>query len=156
MASVNRIVLVGYLGKDPEVSTTKTGRAVVKFTLATSERWKKDGKPDGEVVERTDWHNIICWGRLADIAAKYLNKGSCCYIEGRVHYESWDDVEGKRHYATKIDAVGLQLLPGKSTVEKKEVPDAVAAQLVQEAVVETVDTLPGSIHEVVEGDGYPF
>ena len=98
--SVNKVILLGRLGKDPELKYTPSGQAVTKFTLATSERWKD--KNSGEFQEKTEWHNIVCWAKLAETAGQYLTKGSSVYLEGRLQTRSWDDKEGKRHYMTEV------------------------------------------------------
>ena len=98
--SVNKVILLGRLGKDPELKYTPSGQAVTKFSLATSERWKDKGS--GEFQERTEWHNIVCWSKLAETANQYLTKGSSVYIEGRLQTRSWEDKENKRHYMTEV------------------------------------------------------
>lgn len=107
--SVNKVILLGRLGKDPELKYTPAGQAVTKFTLATSERWKD--KNSGEFQEKTEWHNIVCWAKLAETANQYLTKGSSVYLEGRLQTRSWDDKEGKRHYITEI-VVGEMVFTG--------------------------------------------
>ncbi|MDR1458588.1 MAG: single-stranded DNA-binding protein [Bacteroidales bacterium] len=94
MAGINRVILVGHLGKDPEVRTTDTGLKVARFTLATTEAYKDK---NGERKEITEWHNIICWRNLADIAEKYLLKGKLIYVEGRLRTRSWEDNGIKRN-----------------------------------------------------------
>lgn len=110
--SVNKVILVGNLGKDPEVKFTPSGVPVAKFSLATNERFK--GK-SGEWEERTEWHNIIAWQRLAEIVGEYVKKGSKIYIEGRLQTSSWDDKQsGEKKYKTEIVASDLVLLGGDS------------------------------------------
>ena len=107
MASVNKVILIGNLGKDPELRYTPGGSAVVNFPIATNERWKdKEGNPQ----ERTEWHNIVLWGRLAEIANDYLRKGSPVYIEGRLQTRSWDDRDGNKRYTTEIVGTQMQML----------------------------------------------
>ena len=109
--SVNKVILVGNLGKDPEVKYTPTGTPVAKFTLATHENYKDKG---GQWQERTEWHNIIAWQRTAEIVGQYLKKGSKVYIEGRLQTSSWDDKEtGQKKYRTEIVANDLVLLGGR-------------------------------------------
>ena len=98
--SVNKVILLGRLGKDPELKYTPSGQAVTKFSLATSERWKD--KNSGEFQERTEWHNVVCWAKLAETASQYLTKGSSVYLEGRMQTRSWEDKENKRHYMTEV------------------------------------------------------
>jgi len=107
MASVNKVILIGNLGKDPELRYTPQGRAVVNFSLATTERWTNK---NGEKQERTEWHRIVLWGRQAEVANQYLKKGSPCYIEGRITTRSWEDKDKVKRYTTEIEGLGLQLL----------------------------------------------
>jgi len=110
--SVNKVILIGTLGKDPELKYTPQGTAVAKFSMATNENFKD--KQSGEWKERTDWHNIVCWARTAEIAAEYLKKGRKVYIEGRLSTRSWDDKEtGQKKYMTEVVANDLVLLGGK-------------------------------------------
>ena len=109
--SVNKVILIGNLGKDPEVKFTPQGTAVAKFSLATSERYK--GK-QGEWQERTDWHNVVIWERLAEIAGEYLKKGNKVYIEGRLQTRSWDDKQtGQKKYMTEVVAREMVLFGGR-------------------------------------------
>lgn len=110
MASVNRVILIGNLGKDPDLRYTPTGQPVAKFPIATSERWKDK---DGQFQQRTDWHNIVAWGRQAEICKEYLKKGSPVYIEGRIQSRSYDDKDGNRKYITEIIANRIQMLGKK-------------------------------------------
>ena len=109
--SVNKVILVGNLGKDPEVKYTPSGTAVAKFSLATNEGYKDKA---GQWQERTEWHNIVAWQRLAEIVGEYVKKGSKVYIEGRLQTSSWDDKEtGQKKYKTEIIANDLVLLSGR-------------------------------------------
>jgi single-strand DNA-binding protein len=110
MASLNKVMLIGNLGKDPEVRYTAGGTAVASFSLATSEKFK--GKT-GEWEEKTEWHNITLWARLAEIAGEYLSKGKTVYIEGRLQTRKWQDKEGKDRYTTEIVGEKMQMLSGK-------------------------------------------
>ena len=112
MASLNKVLLIGNLGKDPEVRYTTSGTAVASFSLATSEKFKNKG---GEWEERTEWHNVILWGRLAEIAGEYLGKGKTVYIEGRLQTRKWQDKEGKDRYTTEIVGEKMQMLSKKDT-----------------------------------------
>ncbi|HEV7921116.1 MAG TPA: single-stranded DNA-binding protein [Thermoanaerobaculia bacterium] len=108
MASVNRVILIGRLGKDPEVRATPSGSNVAKFTLATDERYTDR---NGERQERTEWHNIVAWGKLAEICGQYLKKGKLVYIDGSIRSDSWDDKEsGQKKYRTEIIANNMQML----------------------------------------------
>ena len=109
--SVNKVILVGNLGKDPEVKYTSTGTPVAKFSLATNEGYKDK---NGQWQDRTEWHNIVAWQRLAEIVGEYVKKGSKVYIEGRLQTSSWDDKEtGQKKYKTEIIANDLVLLGGR-------------------------------------------
>ncbi len=109
--SVNKVILIGHLGKDPEVKYTPSGTPVAKFTLATNERFKDK---DGNWQDRTEWHNITAWQRTAEIVGEYCKKGSQVYIEGRLRTDSWDDKEsGQKRYRTEIVVNDLVLLGGR-------------------------------------------
>lgn len=109
--SLNRVQLIGNLGKDPEVKYTPQGTPVAKITIATNERFKDKG---GEWQDRTEWHNVVLWQRLAEIAGEYLKKGGKVYIEGRLQTRSWDDKQsGQKKYMTEVVASDLILLGGR-------------------------------------------
>ncbi len=109
--SVNKVILIGNVGKDPELRSTPSGTAVAKFSLATNERFKDKS---GEWQERTEWHNVVVWQRLAEIASEYLKKGSKVYIEGRLQTHSWDDkTTNQKKYMTEVVANDLVLLSGR-------------------------------------------
>jgi single-strand DNA-binding protein len=101
MAGVNKAILVGNLGRDPELRTTPNGQSVVNFTLATSETWTDKS---GERVERTEWHRIVVWGRTAEMCNQYLSKGRTVYVEGRIQTREWEDKDGNKRYTTEINA----------------------------------------------------
>ena len=107
--SVNKVILIGNLGKDPELKHTSSGTAVATMTLATNERFKDKS---GEWQDRTEWHNIVLWQRLAEIAAEYLKKGRSVYVEGRLQTRSWEDKQGQKRYTTEVVASDLVLLGG--------------------------------------------
>lgn len=108
--SVNKVILIGNLGKDPEVKYTPSGMAVARFSVATTDRVKDK---DGNWQDRTEWHNLVAFQRTAEIAAEYLKKGNKVYIEGRLHSDSWDDKEtGQKKYKTEIIINDLVLLGG--------------------------------------------
>ena len=109
--SVNKVILVGHLGKDPEVKYMPSGDAVAAVTLATTETWKDK---QGQKQERTEWHNLTFFGRSAEVAGQYLKKGSQIYVEGRIRTEKWTDKEGKDRYTTKIMVDQMQMLGSKS------------------------------------------
>lgn len=113
--SVNRVILIGNVGQEPEVRNTASGAAVAKFSVATNERWKDKS---GELQERTEWHNIECWNKLAEVVQKYVTKGMQVYVEGSIHSETYDDAQGNRKYFTKVKAQSIQFL-GKRGAEKE-------------------------------------
>ncbi|HXA17139.1 MAG TPA: single-stranded DNA-binding protein [Thermoanaerobaculia bacterium] len=113
--SVNRVILVGRLGKDPEIRSIPSGTSVAKFSLATDERFTDK---NGEKQERTEWHNVVAWGKLAEICGQYLRKGKLVFIEGSIRTESWDDKEtGVKKYRTEIIAKDMQMLEKKGDDE---------------------------------------
>lgn len=115
MASVNRVILVGHLGKDPEISYLPGNVSVASFPLATSEFYNKDGKK----VEHTEWHNIVLWRSLADVAVKQLKKGKLVYIEGKLRTRTYEDKEGIRRYTTEIVVESFHLLGRRSDFERQ-------------------------------------
>jgi single-strand DNA-binding protein len=111
MASVNKVILVGNLGKDPETRYMPEGGAITNITMATTHTWKD--KASGDKKEETEWHRVSFFGRLAEIAGEYLKKGSPCYVEGRLRTRKWTDKEGNDRYTTEIVADSMQLLGSK-------------------------------------------
>jgi single-strand DNA-binding protein len=111
MSGVNKVIIVGRLGADPEVKAVGQGSTVTRLNVATSENWM--GK-DGQKQERTEWHRIVVWGKLAEICGKHLSKGRQVYIEGRLQTRSWEDPQGQKKYATEIVANAVQFLGGAS------------------------------------------
>lgn len=109
MAGVNKVILIGNLGRDPELRTTQSGQAVANFTLATTENWTDKS---GEKVERTEWHRIVTWGRTAELCAQYLSKGRTAYIEGRLQTREWEDKDGTKRQTTEINANTVQFIGG--------------------------------------------
>ena len=116
MSGVNKVILVGNLGKDPEVKYLDSGIAVANFSLATTENYKNK---EGERVSHTEWHNIVLWRGLAEVAEKYLKKGSSIYIEGRIRTRKWEDDDGKTRYNTEILGDNMTMLGGKPQPENK-------------------------------------
>lgn len=107
MASLNKAMLIGYVGADPDVRQTSNGSAVANFSLATTEKWTDK---DGNKQSQTEWHRIVAWGRLAEICGEYLSKGGQVYIEGRIRTNEWEDNEGNKRKTKEIIAQRLQLL----------------------------------------------
>ena len=114
MAGVNKVILVGNLGSDPEIRTTPGGQRVANFRLATSRSWNNQ---EGQRQEKTEWHSIVAWGKTADIVERYLQKGKQVYVEGRLETRSWQDKDGQTRYKTEIICENMQMLgrPGERT-----------------------------------------
>lgn len=110
MAGINKAILVGNLGRDPELRYTSSGTAVANFSIATTERWTSK---DGEKQERTSWHKIVAWGRLGEVCGEYLKKGKQVYIEGQIEYREYEDRDGVTRYVTEIKAREMQMLGRK-------------------------------------------
>jgi single-strand DNA-binding protein len=107
---INKVILIGNLGADPEVRFTQGGQAVANFRIATSESWTD--KQSGQKTEKTEWHRIVVWGKLAELCGEYLKKGRQCYVEGRLQTREWTDKEGKKNYTTEVVANTVQFLGG--------------------------------------------
>ena len=114
MAGVNKVILIGNLGKDPEVKYLDSGVAVANFSLATTENYKNK---EGERVSQTEWHNVVLWRGLAEVAEKWLKKGSSVYIEGKIRTRKWEDKEGNARYSTEILGDNMTMLGGKPSSE---------------------------------------
>ncbi len=112
MSSLNKAMIIGRLGQDPEVRYTQSNTAVATLNIATSERYKDS---NGEYQERTEWHRVVAWGRLAEICQQYLNKGSQVYIEGPIQTRQWEDKEGQKRYTTEIKALQMIMLDSKGS-----------------------------------------
>jgi len=149
MSSVNKVILVGHLGKDPELRYLEGNVSVVSFPLATSETFNKDGKK----VEQTEWHNIVMWRGLADVAAKYLSKGRLVYIEGKLRTRSYEDKEGIRRYTTEIVAESFNLLGRRSDFEG---PSNTSQTTSGTTTTETKEQEVDYKENDEENDGLPF
>lgn len=119
MASVNKAILVGNLGRDPELRYLPNGDAVANFSIATTETWKDK---EGNKQEATEWHRISFFGRLAEVCGQYLKKGSAVYIEGSIRTRKWQDKEGQDRYTTEIKGERMQMLGGRSDGEQRSAP----------------------------------
>ena len=137
MAGVNKVILVGNLGKDPEVRYFDSGVAVANITVATTENYKNK---EGERVSQTEWHDVVLWRGLAEVAEKYLKKGSSVYIEGKIRTRKWEDKEGNNRYRTEIMADNMTMLGRKPSAESAD----------EKPVSESVD------HKKEDGDDLPF
>jgi single-strand DNA-binding protein len=134
---VNRVTLIGNLGRDPELRSTPGGTSVATFTLATSERWTDK---DGGQQERTEWHNIVAWGRQAEVCAQYLRKGSGVYIEGRLQTRSWEDKQGGQRKTTEIVMRNMIMLDSRGSSGPSE--DSGTPEFEAETVKIEDDDLP--------------
>jgi single-strand DNA-binding protein len=114
MAGINKVILVGNLGRDPEVRYTPSGTAVANFTLATTETWTDR---DGQKQSHTEWHRIVAWRRLGEICGEYLSKGRQVYIEGRIRTREWEDQDGNKRRTTEIEAQTMQMLGSRDQGE---------------------------------------
>ena len=110
--SVNKVIILGRLGQDPELKYTPGGMAVCNFTLATSESW---ADKSGQKQERTEWHRVVVWGKLAELCNQYLSKGRQAFVEGSLQTRSWDDKSGQKRYTTEINAKTVQFIGGATT-----------------------------------------
>jgi single-strand DNA-binding protein len=126
MKGVNKVILVGTLGKDPEVRSTANSATITNITLATSESWKD--KNSGEKQERTEWHRVVFFNRLAEIAGEYLKKGSQVYIEGALRTRKWQDKDGQDKYTTEIVADEMQMLGGSGVQNTNQTPQSKPAK----------------------------
>ena len=145
--SVNKVILIGNLGKDPEVRHLENGAAVANFSIATSENYKD--RKTGEKVSQTEWHNIVAWRGLAEIAEKYLKKGAKVYIEGKLKTRTWQDKDGNNRYSTEVITDNLTMLG--STVDSM-------ASSIQEKPIENESKLPAEkeFSSPDENDDLPF
>ena len=140
MAGVNKVILIGNLGKDPEVRYLDSGVAVANFSLATTESYKNK---EGERVSQTEWHNVVLWRGLAEVAEKWLKKGSSVYIEGKIRNRKWEDKDGNARYTTEILADNMTML-GKKDAGSSETSES------------TTTTTKESIPQEEKGDDLPF
>ncbi|HMR19235.1 MAG TPA: single-stranded DNA-binding protein [Sphingobacterium sp.] len=152
MSSVNKVILVGHLGKDPELRYLEGNVSVASFPLATSETFNKDGKK----VEQTEWHNIVMWRGLADVAAKYLNKGRLVYIEGKLRTRSYEDKEGVRRYTTEIVAESFNILGRRSDFENPNSSQTTNSSATTTSTAATEEKQVDFNENKDEDDGLPF
>ena len=122
MAGINKVILIGNLGRDPELRHTTSGTPVANFTMATTERWTD---PSGERQERTEWHKIVVWAKQAEIVNEYLRKGKQVYVEGSLQTREWTDRDGNKRYTTEVKARTVQML-GRASDRPMETEDAPA------------------------------
>lgn len=130
MASVNKVILIGNLGRDPEVRYIPSGQAVANFSIATTERW--NNKQTGNQEERTEWHRIVVWGKLAELCKEYLSKGRAVFVEGRLQTRQWDDKDGNKRYTTEVVANTVQFLDKRGSAVSQDSTPAVAANAAEQ------------------------
>ena len=140
MAGVNKVILIGNLGKDPEVRYLDSGVAVANFSLATTESYKNK---EGERVSQTEWHNVVLWRGLAEVAEKWLKKGSSVYIEGKIRNRKWEDKDGNTRYTTEILADNMTMLSKK---------DGGSSETSESTTTTTEESIP----QEEKGDDLPF
>ena len=138
MASVNKVILLGNLGRDPEVRFTQGGTPVANFTMATTDRWSD---PSGEKKEKTEWHRIVVWGKQAEIAGEYLKKGRPVFVEGSLQTREWTDRDGNKRYTTEVRAQRLQLL-GRPDDRGGPAPGAAAEEAGEPSAAFAEDDIP--------------
>ena len=120
MSMINKVILIGNLGADPEIRYTQSGTAVATFNLVTTERWRGQ---DGQTQEQTEWHRIVAWAKLAEICGEYLHKGSRVYIEGKLQTRKWQDNDGVDRYTTEIIAKEMKMLTGRESGGRDVAPE---------------------------------
>lgn len=149
MSSLNKAMLIGNLGQDPEVRYTQSNTAVATMSIATNERFKNS---NGEWQERTEWHRVVAWGRLAEIVQQYVKKGSQVYVEGPIQTRQWEDQQGQKRYTTEIKALTLKMLDSRNennmTVDRSNSQETSAPQS------QPVDLNDGSLDDL--DDDLPF
>ena len=146
MASINKVILVGNLGRDPEVRYTPDNNAITNISVATTDRYKD--KHTGEQKEITEWHRVVFYRKLAEIVGQYLKKGSSVYIEGRIRTRKWQDKEGQERYTTEIEANEMQMLGGKPSGESapSEKPQRNAQGATKASIGDMDDDIPFTQH----------
>lgn len=141
MAGVNKVILIGHLGKDPEVRHLENGTSVANFTLATSESYKDK---TGNRIDQTEWHNIVVWRGLADVAEKFLKKGSQIYLEGKIRTRSWEDQGGNKKYTTEIVADTFNMLSKKDDSSQQQASQSsqTPSSVQKSSPIDEADDLP--------------
>ena len=155
MANLNKVMLIGRLGQDPEIRYTQSGSAVANATIATNDYWtdKQGGKQ-----ERTEWHSLVLWGKLADLAQSYLKKGSQVYVEGRLQTRDWEDQQGQKHYKTEVVVTTMQFLDAKmsDSASNTEYSTAPAAPQSNPAPTATAESNVAPLGDDYIKDDIPF
>jgi len=148
MANLNKVMLIGRLGQDPEIRYTQSGSAVANVNIATNDYWtdKQGGKQ-----ERTEWHSLVLWDKLADLAQSYLKKGSQVYVEGRLQTRDWEDQQGQKHYKTEVVVTTMQFLDSKMS-DSSSNSEYLATQVAPQS--NAVPAASSEANLVPEGDDY--
>ena len=141
---VNKVILLGNVGRDPETRYAQNGTAVTRFSIATTEIWKD--RSSGEQQERTEWHNIVCFARLAEVAGEYLKKGSKVYIEGQLRTSSWEQ-DGQKKYRTEVNAKELQMLDSKGNEIQTSLQDRPSGSSAASDASEKMLEDPSALHK---------
>lgn len=149
---INKVILVGNVGGDPEVRYLPNGNAVTTLSVATSESWKD--KQTGEKQERTEWHRVVCFNRLGEIAGEYLRKGSKLYVEGSLRTRKWQDQQGQDRYTTEIVASDIQMLDSKATGGNYDAPPPAAQQSARSSGSDNTTSAQEAFDEL--NDDIPF
>lgn len=147
MASLNRVLIIGNLGSNPEVRSITGGQTVASFSVATNEVWNDK---QGQKQERTEWHKVVVWGRAAEFCGQYLQKGSTVFVEGRIQTRSWDDKEGQKRYTTEIVATSVQAIGGRGGSGEG------GGQSYQDAPVVEPVGMPVTTPNAISDDDVPF
>jgi len=151
---INKVILIGNLGRDPETRYTQGGGPVTNFSVATSENWRD--RTSGETQERTEWHNVVCFGRLAEIAGEYLRKGSKVFIEGSLRTTSWEQ-EGQKRYRTEIIAREMQMLDSRGGMAGGDAPTGFEPRRQNDSRMDNrMDNRPTLEEDPVFDDDIPF
>lgn len=154
MASINKVILVGNLGADPELRSTSGGDPVCNLRLATSEQWKD--KASGESKEATEWHRIVLFRRLAEVAGQFLRKGASVYVEGRLKTRKWQDRDGQERYTTEVEATELKMLGGAGSHNPRERTPASEADNPNANWRGDLKAKPAPVSTVPDDEDYPF
>ncbi len=139
MSGVNKVIIIGRLGADPEVKTVTGGQNVARLSVATSENWTDR---EGQKQERTEWHRVVVWGKLAELCGKYLSKGRQVYIEGRLQTRSWEDQQGQKRYTTEIVANTIQFLGSNQGADRSADNDFGPQNFGPEPAFDSSDEIP--------------
>ena len=149
---INKVILIGHVGTDPDVRYMPNGNAATTLSIATTESWKD--KQTGEKQERTEWHRVVCFNRLGEIAGEYVRKGSKLYIEGSLRTRKWQDPQGQDRYTTEIIAADIQMLDSKGGSSAGGYPDAPAAERIAPSAAPQQKSRPQAAPQAVAQDAF--